>query len=146
MKFLWLFSVVAYCILSRQYLKDPSFDFNDEYHHGFKAFKVIMIILVGIGFAWILYGFTQILRKYNSLIWRHKIFFSFSCYFIFCYFVCKIDIKQFLLMRFIVMFTGSISVYNLNGTKVMLVFCLTNIYVWFLQILYGPSDQGFQGT
>jgi len=128
---LWLFSVVAYCILSREYLNDPSFDFNDEYDTAFTAFKVIMIILLGVGLAWMFFGFAQILKRYNDLIWRHKIFFSFSCYFIFCYFVF--------------MFTGSINVYNLNGTKVMLVFGITNIYIWFLQILYSPYGKGAEG-
>ena len=83
---------MAYCILARQYLKDPSFDFNDEYSKTFTAFKVLMIILLGIGLAWMFYGFAQILKMYNNLIWRHKIFFSFSCYFIFCYFICKPEI------------------------------------------------------
>jgi len=130
--FLWLFSVVAYCILARQFLKDPSFDFNDEYEKSFTAFKVLMIILLGIGLGWMFYGFAQILRAYNSLIWRHKIFFSFSCYFILCY--------------FIFMFTGSVNVYNFNGTKVMLLFGITNVYVWFLQVIYSPSGKGFAGS
>jgi len=130
--FLWLFSVVAYCILARQYLKDPSFDFNDEYEKTFTAFKVLMIILLGIGLGWMFYGFAQILKAYNSLIWRHKIFFSFSCYFILCY--------------FIFMFTGSVNVYNFNGTKVMLLFGITNVYVWFLQVIYSPSGKGFAGS
>jgi len=130
--FLWLFSVVAYCILARQYLKDPSFDFNDEYEKTFTAFKVLMILMLGIGLGWMFYGFAQILRTYNTLIWRHKIFFSFSCYFILCYFVF--------------MFTGTVNVYNLNGTKVMLLFGITNVYVWFLQVIYGPSNKGFEGS
>lgn len=130
--FLWLFSVIAYCILSSKYLDDPSFDFNDEYNTAFTIFKVIMIVLLGVGLAWIFFGFAQILKKFNTLIWRHKIFFSFSCYFIFCY--------------FIFMFTGAVNVYNLNGTKVMLVFGITNIYVWFLQVLYSPFGAGDQNN
>jgi len=130
--FLWLFSVVAYCILARQFLKDPSFDFNDEYEKSFMAFKILMIILLAIGLAWMFYGFAQILKKYNGLIWRHKIFFSFSCYFIFCYFVF--------------MFTGTLNVYNFNGSKVILLFGITNLYVWFLQIMYSPSGKGFEGS
>lgn len=129
---MWLFSVVAYCILARQYLKDPSFDFNDEYEKSFTAFKVLMIIMLGIGLGWMFYGFAQILRTYNSLIWRHKIFFSFSCYFILCY--------------FIFMFTGSVNVYNFNGTKVLLLFGITNVYIWFLQVIYSPSGKGFAGS
>jgi len=126
-------------------LNDPSFDFNDEYDTAFTAFKVIMIILLGVGLAWMFFGFAQILKRYNDLIWRHKIFFSFSCYFIFCYFVCNINHFFLLLAILLVMFTGSINVYNLNGTKVMLVFGITNIYIWFLQILYSPYGKGAEG-
>lgn len=130
--FLWLFSVVAYIILSREYLNDPTFDFNDEYHDEFKAFKILMIIFIAIGLGWMFFAFLQILRKYNTIIWRHKMLFSFSTYFIFCYFVF--------------MFTGTMSVYNLNGTKVMLLFGITNVYIWFLTILYAPAGKGFEGS
>ncbi len=44
------------------------------------------------------------------------------------------------------MFTGTVNVYNLNGTKVMLLFGITNVYVWFLQVIYGPSGKGFEGS
>jgi hypothetical protein len=44
------------------------------------------------------------------------------------------------------MFTGSVNVYNLNGTKVMLLFGITNVYVWFLQVIYSPSGKGFEGS
>ena len=44
------------------------------------------------------------------------------------------------------MFTGTMSVYNLNGTKVMLLFGITNVYIWFLTILYAPAGKGFEGA
>ena len=44
------------------------------------------------------------------------------------------------------MFSGTINVYNLNGTKVILLFGITNLYVWFLQIMYSPSGKGFEGS
>jgi len=44
------------------------------------------------------------------------------------------------------MFTGTINVYNLNGSKILLLFGITNLYVWFLQVIYSPYGKGFEGS
>mmetsp|Transcript_7082 Transcript_7082/g.6331 ORF Transcript_7082/g.6331 Transcript_7082/m.6331 type:complete len:458 (+) Transcript_7082:273-1646(+) len=125
---LWLFSVITYNILNREYRNDPGFDFDDDHHDTFNATKIIMILIICIGLIWILYGFAMILKKWNGIIWRHRMFFSFSCYFIFCY--------------FLFLFSGSVRIYNQNGTRVILVFGISNIYIWFLQYLYSPTKEG----
>lgn len=124
---LWIFSIAAYAILNREYLQDPSFDFNDEHSDAFNGLKITMIIILLIGLIWMLFGFAQIIKKYSTRIWRHRMFFLFSCYFILCY--------------FLFLFTGSLAVYNDNGTRVMLVVGITNLYIWFMMVLYTPTDQ-----
>jgi len=130
--FLWLSSSVGYYFWKREYWKDPSFILPHEYEEIFTAFKMTIVLLFGIGLVWISYKSIQILRIYKNLSQRDKIFFTFSCSFIFCI--------------LIFMLTGSIDVYNLNGTKILLPFSLTNIYIWFLQALYSPSGKRFEAS
>jgi hypothetical protein len=127
---LWLFLLVTVSLLSYNYLQDPGFDFDDEHNTTFMAFKFILIVLLIIGLGWLLNSTVYICRNFQTRMWRHKMFFTFSLYFIICY--------------FIMVFTGSMSVYNLDGSRVLLLIGILNIYIWFLQYLYAPNAQGIK--
>jgi len=127
---LWLFLLVTYSILDYQYLQDPGFDFDDEHQNTFMAFKFLLIVVLIIGLGWMLNNTIYIFRNFQSRMWRHKMLFVFSIYFIICY--------------FILLFSGSLSVYNDDGSRVLLVFGIINIYVWFLEYFYVPSKAGLK--
>ena len=42
------------------------------------------------------------------------------------------------------MFTGSLTIYNQNGSRILLLIGILNIYIWFLQYLYSPSREGLR--
>jgi len=48
----------------------------------------------------------------------------------------------YIVVYFILIFSGSISVYNQNGSRVLILIGVLNIYVWFLQYMYSPSSEG----
>jgi hypothetical protein len=86
------------------------------------------------------YFLYKIWKDWPVLIQRHKVSFQFSLYFLATISLCKISpVKN------KVVFTGNIEIYYENGERALLIIGLSNIYVWGLQYLYLPSQEGLMG-
>eukprot|EP01016_Furgasonia_blochmanni_P005967 TRINITY_DN12362_c0_g2_i4.p2 TRINITY_DN12362_c0_g2~~TRINITY_DN12362_c0_g2_i4.p2 ORF type:complete len:156 (-),score=45.88 TRINITY_DN12362_c0_g2_i4:361-828(-) len=110
------------------YLRDPAFNFDDDYQIAYTVFKVIAILILIAIVGLLVHYSVQIIRNYGTRLFRHRIFFIFSVYF--------------LVSCFLFLFTGSLEVYNKNGSRVFLLIVITNIYIYFLMWLYSPTKEG----
>eukprot|EP01017_Pseudomicrothorax_dubius_P034233 TRINITY_DN4669_c0_g1_i4.p1 TRINITY_DN4669_c0_g1~~TRINITY_DN4669_c0_g1_i4.p1 ORF type:complete len:464 (+),score=84.96 TRINITY_DN4669_c0_g1_i4:141-1532(+) len=126
----WFTLVISYTILSYTYQQDPATNYESEDEGTYQIFKVFSILLVMIVVGVLVNYYVNFCRVWNTRIGRHKNFFFFSTYFIFC--------------TFLFIFTGSLTVYNNDGNRVLIVISVTNMYIFFLQYFYGPSIEGIK--
>lgn len=116
--FSWLFLLLTYVGFSYEYQQHPGTEFYEEFSTVYEVFKIMGLILFSIFLLYLFYNYFLICRVYKTRIWRHRLFSTFSLYFIFCI--------------AIFMFTGTPHVYSSYGERVLLFICIMNMYVYYM--------------
>jgi len=129
---LWVFVLTSLCLLNHFYLEDPGFDFDTEYQKTYLAFLIIAMLFCAFAALALLREIIYIFMNFKTRIWRQKLLFALSSFFIFAFFVF--------------IFSGSFSSFNDNGSRVLLSIGIMNLYVFALQLLYVPTKRGIRET
>jgi hypothetical protein len=123
---IWLSMVVSYSLMQMQFFDDPSATYDSFNSDSFLAFKIIFYLMFGISLLYMVYFYIQFCRFYNSRIWRFKSIGLFTIYFVFA------------LTLFL--YTGSFSLYEFDGNRILLTVTILNLYVFYMQYLWCPSS------
>lgn len=121
-------TTTANSVHSNLHVNDPAFKLHpqNEWIYDVALFFVqifqTMIMLIIFLFV------VKVFKDWNLIIQRHKVSMLFSQYFIA------------IIALFI--FTANIEIYYENGDRAMLIVSISNIYVYFQQYLYSPTQEG----
>lgn len=127
---IWFFMIYMYSYFSYKHLKDPAVTTQTELK-GFAMFVKVMVFLIfSIYMISLAYLYYAICKQYSKKIWRNKLFVIFEIYFIFC--------------LAIFMYSASFDIYQSIGNRVLLTIALLNLQVFYLQIMYSPSEEGLR--
>lgn len=127
---IWLFVLITYVGFSYEYQQHPGTEFYEEFSTFYEIIKYTGITFFSVYMLYIIFLYYKICQAYKTRIWRHRLFSVFSIYFIFCLAVF--------------MFTGTPHVYSSYGERVLLFICIMNVYIYYMQFMYSPSDDGLK--
>lgn len=127
---LWICMVASYSISEISFYYDPSSTYDKMNSNTFLAFKILTFILACIILIYMLVNYYKFFKSYDGKIWRYKIYGNFSIYFIFTW--------------ALFLFTGSYQLYQFDGSKVLLSIALMNLYIFYMQYLWAPSEEGIK--
>lgn len=119
--------VASYIMNEFRFFNDPSNTYDDYNGTSFMALKIVYFIIGASILAYIIYYYVQFCRFYESRLWRYKQIGVFSVYFI-------ISLQLFI-------FTGSFSLYQFDGSKVLITIAVLNLYVFYQQYLWSPTTE-----
>eukprot|EP01017_Pseudomicrothorax_dubius_P031770 TRINITY_DN4091_c0_g1_i12.p1 TRINITY_DN4091_c0_g1~~TRINITY_DN4091_c0_g1_i12.p1 ORF type:complete len:209 (+),score=27.71 TRINITY_DN4091_c0_g1_i12:652-1278(+) len=86
---IWLTLILSYITMTFAYQDDPGIDLETEYTNTYEIFKIFSLLLVLIVLGIFISYYMQACRTWQNMIWRNRIVFTFSTYFIFCAFLCN---------------------------------------------------------
>lgn len=125
---IWLSMVISYSLLQMEFFSDPSATYDSLNSSAFLAFKIIFFLMVAIALVILLFYYIQYCRFYNSRIWRFKLIGLFTIYFVFSF--------------SLFLYTGSFSLYEFDGNRILLTITILNLYIYYMQYLWSPSAEG----
>jgi len=128
---MFICGIIGYSLKAMMYSFDPGFQIHESYTWIYNIFEILtVIILISILINLIIY-MIKVWINWPSLLVRHKVAFMFSIYFIFAFLI------------FLISETGK--TYFESGKRAILLTCLANMYVFFLQYMYSISPEGEKG-
>jgi hypothetical protein len=116
---------VAYAIT--QTTDHPVFSFEDIRADGVLVMEVIAFIVFSLGCIYILYLFLYTLKYKPGRPHRHNVFMAISA--------------AFFISTVVFFFVGGYDLYSYSASKILFTLCFMNLYSFFLQYLYAPTEK-----
>lgn len=93
----------------------------------FKALEIITIILVLVGFIYIIVQYARICMQVDEKLWRNQLFMFFSIFFIF--------------ISIVMFFVNGYNVFSYTGNRILLLYTQANMYTFYMQYMYSVTAE-----
>ncbi len=116
---------VAYAIT--QTTDHPVFSFEDITASGVIVMEVMAFIVFSLACVYIIYLFLYTLKFKPARSHRHNVFMAISA--------------AFFISTVVFFFVGGYDLYSYSASKIIFTLCFMNLYSFFLQYLYAPTQR-----
>jgi hypothetical protein len=93
-----------------------------------------IIVLVAVGFGYMIYQYIEIFRRFEGKLWRNQLFVFFSIFFIIVTCFCKCSAN-------IVFFINGFDIHSFIGGRVLILYVELNTYLMYMQYMYSPTAE-----
>lgn len=117
----WIELIVCMMIYTMRQIRDSPV-LSQRFLRGFVIARIVISITVLFGVGYVGFRYSRVCLAPEGKLWRSYIFMVFSSIFIFALFV--------------LVASNSLVLYNYSGAAILLVYGLTNTYIYYLQYMF----------